>query len=82
MSDSTVFIVIAVLAFLAIGAVVFLRGGGGVGQRLTPLASIAFVLIIVGIVFGDNRALGYSLMGAGVLVAFADIVLKRRGGGG
>ena len=78
MSDSTVYILIAVVAFLAIGVLVLMPGGRSFGQRLTPLASIAFILIVAGVVFGDNRTLGYSLMGAGVLVAVADIIIQRR----
>jgi hypothetical protein len=38
----------------------------------------AFLLIISGIVFGDNRLIGYSLLGAGVLLAIIDIIMNRK----
>ncbi len=78
MSGSAVFITIAIVAFLAIGAAVLIRKGGG--RPLTPLASVAFALVLAGIIFGENRAVGYSLIGVGVAVAIADMYLKGRRG--
>lgn len=77
MTDTTIYIIAAVLVLIALIAIVFLLSEQRLGKQLTPLASIALVLVISGIVFGDNRAVGYGLMGAGILVAVADIVIKR-----
>ena len=46
---------------------------------LSPLASIAFVFMISGIVFGDNRWFGYGLIGIGMVIAVVDIIRKQRG---
>lgn len=78
MTDTTTYIIIAVLALIALLGAIFLLGNRRMSQRLTPLASIAMVLVISGVAFGDNRAVGYGLMGVGILVAVADIVIKRR----
>lgn len=47
-------------------------------KRLTPLTGIAFALIIAGIVFGDNQALGYGLIAAGLILGVIDIFRKPR----
>lgn len=44
--------------------------------KLTPLAAFSFAFVIAGIVFGENRLVGYSLMGIGVLIAFFDAIKK------
>jgi hypothetical protein len=47
-------------------------------KRLTPLAGLAFGFILAGIFFGDNRLIGYGLMGVGVLLAIVDIFNKSK----
>jgi hypothetical protein len=42
---------------------------------------LAFPLIIAGIVFGENRFIGYGLIGAGILLAFIDIIIRYRNQG-
>ncbi len=44
--------------------------------RLSPLAAVAFVFVIAGLVLGDSRIVGYSLMGVGILFALIDIIYK------
>lgn len=65
--------IVAVVAFL----VLFPRKGQK-ENRLSPLAGLAFALVVAGLVFGDNRLLGYGLMGAGAVLAVADMVSKSR----
>lgn len=81
MDASTVFIVLAVLVFCLIAAMVFVGGGREIRGRMSPLAAVAVALVVAGIVFGDNRVLGYSLFGAGIVIAIADMVIKGRRGG-
>jgi hypothetical protein len=71
--------VVGVLVLLLV-AVALLRVPGPAGGRsqLTPLGGIAVSLVVAGIVFGEERLLGYGLMGAGVVVAVVDIVRQRR----
>ncbi len=44
--------------------------------RLSPLAAVAVVFVIAGLVLGDSRIVGYSLMGVGILFALIDIIYK------
>lgn len=70
------------LALTALGIVlVILTAMGRVGhkyRRLSTLGGIAFSLVIAGVVFDENRGLGFSLLGAGVLVAALDAMLRLR----
>jgi len=67
---------IVVLAILVLLIIFVARGQ----QRkpLTPLAGLSFGFVLAGIVFGENRILGYSLIGIGVLLAVIDIFRKKR----
>jgi hypothetical protein len=44
-------------------------------QEFTTLGS---TLVILGIVFGEDRLIGYSFIGAGVLLSIVSIVISRR----
>ncbi len=78
MSDMQLYILatIVIIGLIAVFKFFILKKRSS--AKLSRLAGIAFVLIIAGIAFGDQRLLGYSLMGAGVLLALIDVVLQRR----
>lgn len=76
--DAQVYVLIAVIVLAVVFAVVLWRSRGEPRGRVTPLAGIAFALVIAGIVFGEYRPLGYGLMGAGVALAVVDIVRRSR----
>ncbi len=77
MEASQIYILISIVVLLVIAfLVIFVKKKRQ--ERLTPLASLAFVFVLAGIVFGDNRAVGYSLIGIGVLLAIIDIVKKSK----
>jgi hypothetical protein len=78
MDISTLYVAIAIISLLAIMLILFVLGKRKPRATLTPLGGIAFVFIIAGIVFGDNRWIGYSLMGIGVVIAIIDAVIRRR----
>lgn len=50
-------------------------------KQLSPLGGLAFAFVLAGLVFGENRWLGYGLMGIGVILAAIDMVqqFKTRG---
>ena len=75
--SSQSYIIISVIVLLAIMALVLFMKKKNKNEKLTPLAGVAFAFIIGGIVFGDNRLIGYSLLGIGVLLSVIDIVRKR-----
>jgi hypothetical protein len=76
--DAQVYVLIAIVVLAVVFAVVRWTGRGEPRGRLTPLAGIAFALVIAGVVFGEYRLLGYGLMGAGVALAVVDIVRRSR----
>ncbi|HLO13568.1 MAG TPA: hypothetical protein VK206_01975 [Anaerolineales bacterium] len=76
MTISQMYLALAIIVLAVIALLVFVVGRKGTGQRLTPLASFAFAL--AGLLFGENRLVGYGLMGIGVLLAVVDIFNKSR----
>ena len=47
-------------------------------KKLTPLAAMAFCFVLAGICFGENRLIGYGLMGIGIILAVLDIIQSKR----
>ena len=81
MNFSPVYILIAIVALAAIAVIVFVIMPAGQQRKLSPLAGLSFGLVIAGILFGEERWLGYSLMGIGVLLAVMDIIIKYKAKG-
>jgi hypothetical protein len=75
---SQIFIALSVVVLAAIVVLVFLVGRGRRENRLTPLAGLAFGLVLAGIIFGDDRLIGYSLLGIGVILAVVDMFRRSR----
>ena len=77
---STPYILISVVAFLLVALfliALFLRTKKQ-NKPLSKLGALSLVLVIGGIAFGENRAVGYSLIGIGLLLAVLDIIKKSR----
>ena len=77
MNISPAYIAIAIVALAAIAALVFFAGKNRNQSKLTPLAGLAFAFVLAGLLFGENRVIGYGLMGIGVLLAIVDIFRKQ-----
>ena len=75
---SVLYLGIAVGGIVIVAVLVFLVGGKSQRSNLTPLAGPAFAFIISGILFGDERIIGYGLMGVGVVLAVVDIIVRSR----
>ena len=78
MPAGTIFLVLSILALVTIVAFVLLVKRAPERQRLSPLTGIAFAFIIAGMLFEDNRLIGYILLGIGVIIAVADIIVKAK----
>lgn len=78
MTASVAFALISIAVLAVVAVVVFLMRGKKAENRITPLASLAFAFILAGIIFGDDRLVGYGLMGIGVILAVADIFNRSR----
>jgi len=74
MNISQIFIVVSIVVLAVIALLVFfVRTKNGGENRLSPWASLAFAFTLAGILFSDDRLIGYGLMGVGVILAVADI---------
>jgi len=67
-----IYIGISIAAFIAIIAVLFLNRRKS--HQISTLTMLGLTVIVLGIIFGDNRWVGYPLIGAGVLLAIIDAV--------
>jgi len=70
-------IAISIVALVVI-AVLLLRGRGRQYHKPSNLAILAMCLVVLGIIFGDSRAIGYSFIGVGVLLSVIDAIRNRR----
>ena len=43
-------------------------------HQISTLTMLGLIVIVLGIIFGDNRWVGYPLIGVGVLLAIIDAV--------
>ncbi len=71
-----VYIIVAIGALAIIAALLIFTKKIKPETKLSPLAALSFAFVIAGIIFGESRLVGYSLMGIGVLIALVDIVKK------
>jgi len=53
------------------------KKGNGTEQHVSPQAMPGILLIILGIVLGSDRLIGYAFLGAGVIIAIFDAVKNR-----
>lgn len=78
MNSQLIYILIGLLILIIIALLVLVVGKQKKGKPFTMLASLAFAFILAGILFGEERWLGYGLMGIGVVLAVIDIIRKAR----
>ncbi len=75
MTSSSIYILIGIIALAGIMAVL-IPTRKKIRKPLSPLAGLAFAFIIAGLIFDENRLIGYGLMGVGVVLAVIDMVKK------
>jgi len=73
---SQIFIAVSIVVLACIALLVFFVGKSRRENRLTPLASLAFGSCLAGILFGDDRLVGYGLMGIGVVLGIVDMLRR------
>ena len=78
MEFEAAYIAISLVALFVVAVLVFFVKGNMKKQELSTLAKLAFGFILAGTIFGDERIIGYSLMGIGIILAVADIYLKKK----
>jgi hypothetical protein len=73
MDISQIYIAVSIVVLAVVAFSIFVVRKNGKENRLTRLASLAFGFVLAGILFGEDRFIGYGLMGVGVLLAVVDI---------
>ena len=75
---SQIYILISMIILLVIAILIFFFKKNKKQKTFTPFAGLALGFVIAGIAFGDNRFIGYGLIGIGVILALIDAVRKFR----
>ena len=78
MDISQMYIALALIVLAVIALLVFFVRRDARQNRLTPLAGLAFAFVLAGMFFGENRVVGYGLMGIGMVLALLDILNRSR----
>ncbi len=78
MGASQVFVLASIGVLALVAVLVLFVSRGRRENRLTPLAGLAFAAVVSGIVFSDDRLVGYSLFGLGVVLAVVDAFNRSR----
>jgi hypothetical protein len=73
MNTSQIYFIISI-AVLVLVVILFLAARKN-GKKLTPYVGIAWAIVLAGIIFSENRLIGYSLIGVGVSLAVIDMVI-------
>jgi hypothetical protein len=78
MNISQIFIAVAIGILAVIAVLVLVVNRNKKEKRLSPLAGLAFGSILAGLVFGDERLIGYGLLGIGIILAVIDMFLQAK----
>jgi hypothetical protein len=75
MDESLRYLAVSIAILAAVALLLFIAGRKKPREDLSGLVALSLALITAGIVFGENRLVGYGLIGAGILLAAIDIYL-------
>jgi cytochrome c biogenesis factor len=79
MADASLpFIALSVIILMSIGILLIIARKKNKKQQFSQITLLGMAFIILGIVFGSDRLIGYSFLGAGVIVAVFDAVKNRK----
>jgi len=76
METSQIYILISIIILLLVAIIIFFVKRDKKKERLSKLGGLSLIFVLAGMLFGDNRLRGYSLIGIGVLLAVIDIFIK------
>lgn len=74
MNSSQIYILIAIIVLAGIAIVLRKK----MPKPLSPLSSLAFAFVLAGIIFSEERSIGYGLMEVGVVLAVVDAVRRSK----
>ena len=78
MNTSQIYIAVSIAVLAIVALLVFIIRKNRKENRLTPLAGLAFAFVLAGILFGDDRFIGYGLLGVGVILAVIDMINRSK----
>jgi len=73
----SMWIAISIVALVVI-VVLLLIARGKQYRKPSNLAILGMSLVVLGIIFGDDRLIGYSFIGVGVILSVIDAIRNRR----
>ena len=76
MDESLRYLAVSIAILAAVALLLFIAGRKKPREDLSGLVALSLALITAGMVFGENRLIGYGLIGAGILLAAIDIYLR------
>jgi LPXTG-motif cell wall-anchored protein len=77
MDASQGYVLLGIIVLLIIALIIMIKRKNK-SNRISKLTAISFAFIISGIIFGEERVIGYGLMLIGIIIAFADIYFKKK----
>jgi len=78
MNASQIYIASSVAVLVVVALLVFFIARSKKEDAFTPVTTLAFGFILMGMLFGSNRVFNCSMMGLGVIFAVADMFRKLR----
>lgn len=75
----TIYIIVLLVVLALIAVFIFVQNKQLKTKQISPLAGLAFVVILSSLLFGEDRLIGYGLMGFGILLALLDMFNNSRG---
>jgi hypothetical protein len=76
--DKNIYILFSIIVLAVIALLYFVFFKNTKAKGLSPLVGLSFGLILTGLFFIENRFVGYGFLGAGLVLAIADAIIKMR----
>ena len=72
-------VAISIIALIVIVILLIIaRGRGRQYPKPSNLAILGMSLVVLGIIFGDDRLIGYSFIGVGITLSVVDVIRNRK----
>ena len=76
MEQSQIYVLVGIVALAIIMLLIFLVRGKRPGEKMSRLAYLSFAFIFAGLIFNQDKFVGYGLMTFGGILAIIDIFQK------
>jgi len=78
METSQIYIAISIILLAIVALIASFKSRNYNSKKLTPLAGLAFGFVLAGIIFGENRSMGYSFIGIGIILSLIDLTIRHK----